>query len=96
MFAPFELFLHDFQNGLIRFVLEGGGGSAIQGFVYQQWPKNLFPLQNLIFPRRNVLTDPGGGGSSLPLSESSTRLEGAVIAPHTSEETTFSCNIHPL
>ena len=40
---------------------DGGGGSEIQGLVYQEWPINLFPIQNLICPLRNFLTDPRGG-----------------------------------
>ena len=56
----------------------GGCGSEIQEFVYQKWPKNLFPLQNIIFLLRHFLTDlggeseEGGGGPSLAFSNSTT------------------------
>ena len=39
-------------GGVGMLVMEGGygGGSGIQRFVYQRWPKNIFPLQKLIPP----------------------------------------------
>ena len=53
-------------------VLEGGGGSEIQGFGHQKWPKNLFPLQNLIFLREGNFgwsRTGGGGGAEVGVEE---------------------------
>ena len=51
---------HPFTGGRTRLVLERGGGSKIQGFVSQKWPKYLFPLQ-IHFPPAECFNGTDGG-----------------------------------
>ena len=53
-------------------VLEKGGGSGTQNFVYQKWPHKIFPTVNSVFPtmvtwvwRRGGGGSRGGGGGTL-------------------------------
>ena len=40
----------------------GGGGSGTQMFVYQKWPKAIFPFVNFIFSHYEIRVQGGGGG----------------------------------
>ena len=73
------------MGGWGRDVLERGGGSGTQNFVYQKWPNQLFPTVNFGFSHEGPFGLGGGGGRGVPppavvvVSRSNTSLASAPL-----------------